>query len=54
MSGSPACIEGQLAGIRVAGEVESQNSAPVRINNMFAAGNGSAQQGSLSVACVAC
>jgi len=41
--------------IRVSGEVEFQNSPPVRINNMFAAGNGSAQQGSLSAAIpVAC
>jgi len=38
------------ATIRVSGEVEFQNSAPVRINNMFAADNGSAQQGSLSAA----
>jgi hypothetical protein len=37
--------------IRVSGEVEFQNStSPVRINNMFAADNGSAQQGSLSAA----
>jgi len=38
------------ASIRISGEVEFQNSPPVRINNMFAADNGSAQQGSLSAA----
>ena len=38
------------ATIRVSGEVDFQNSPPVRINNMFAADNGSAQQGSLSAA----
>ncbi|SPF49578.1 conserved exported hypothetical protein [Candidatus Sulfopaludibacter sp. SbA4] len=38
------------ATIRVSGEVEFQNSPPVRIDNMFAADNGSAQQGSLSAA----
>ncbi len=37
--------------IRVTGEIEFQNSAtPVRINNMFAADNGSAMQGSLTAA----
>jgi SpoIVB peptidase S55 len=37
--------------IRVSGEFEFQNSpSPVRINNTFAADNGSAQQGSLSAA----
>jgi len=35
--------------IRISGEVDFQNSpAPVRINNLFSADNGSAQQGSLS------
>ena len=39
------------ATIRVSGQVDFQNSAmPVRINNVFAADNGSAQQGSLSAA----
>ncbi|SPE28586.1 conserved hypothetical protein [Candidatus Sulfopaludibacter sp. SbA6] len=38
------------ASIRISGEVEFQNSPPVRINNMFAADNGSAQQGYLSAA----
>jgi len=39
------------ASIRVTGEVEFQNApAPVRINNMFAADNGSAIQGSLTAA----
>ena len=37
--------------IRVTGEIEFQNApAPVRINNMFAADNGSAAQGSLTAA----
>jgi hypothetical protein len=39
------------ASIRVTGEIEFQNApAPVRINNMFAADNGSAMQGSLTAA----
>jgi hypothetical protein len=37
--------------IRVTGEIEFQNApSPVRINNMFAADNGSAMQGSLTAA----
>jgi SpoIVB peptidase S55 len=37
--------------VRVSGQVDFQNSpAPIRIDNMFAADNGSAQQGSLSAA----
>jgi hypothetical protein len=37
--------------IRVSGEIEFQNApAPVRVNNMFAADNGSAMQGSLFAA----
>ncbi|HEY2013478.1 MAG TPA: SpoIVB peptidase S55 domain-containing protein [Bryobacteraceae bacterium] len=40
-----------VSSIRVSGTVEFQNApAPVRIDNMFAADNGSAQQGSLSAA----
>jgi hypothetical protein len=39
------------ASIRVSGEIEFQNApAPVRVNNMFAADNGSAMQGSLTAA----
>ncbi len=38
------------ASIRMSGEIEFQNAASIRLNNMFAADNGSAQQISLSAA----
>jgi hypothetical protein len=36
--------------LRVSGEIEFQNAAPVRINNIFSSENGSAAQASLSAA----
>jgi hypothetical protein len=38
------------ASIRVTGEVDFQNAAPVRLNNLFSADNGTAQQVSLDTA----